>query len=166
MVANEQVLSDDMLNTLFCVAEDVVNGRPLSHISADGRDLQPLSPNDLLRPNTMVNFPLGMFSNADKYKRKWRHIQHLGNVFWRRWKSEYLPQLQARTKWLKERRNFMVGDVVIMVDDSAHRSSWPLARIVEVYPDQGGMVRSVMIKTSKGTYKRPITKLCLLETAD
>ena len=45
---NEQVLNDEGLLTLMCEVEAVINGRPITKVSKDSRDLEALSPNHLL----------------------------------------------------------------------------------------------------------------------
>ncbi|KAK5866387.1 hypothetical protein PBY51_020583 [Eleginops maclovinus] len=47
-------------------------------------------------------------------------------TFWKRWCREYLMQLQERQRWFTPGRNFCVGDVVLIVDDTSPRNSWPL----------------------------------------
>ena len=44
----EQVLNEDQLNTLFCEAEAIINGRPLTSLSDDPNDLCALTPSHLL----------------------------------------------------------------------------------------------------------------------
>ena len=91
-------------------------------------------------------------------------MQYLADIFWKRWRREYLPLLQQRQKWFNPKRNFAVGDTVIVVDDSSPRNVWPIGRITEVFPDNRGMVRRVKVQTKTSTLERPITKLCLLES--
>ncbi|KAK0133431.1 hypothetical protein N1851_031062 [Merluccius polli] len=79
---------------------------------------------------------------------------------------EYLPLLQERQKWNTKRRNFQCGDVVLVVDPNAPRGSWILGRIIEVFPDLKGLVRSVKIKTQNNILARPIMKLCLMLECD
>lgn len=93
-------------------------------------------------------------------------VQYVSDLFWKRWCREYLPQLQQRQKWNNTRRNFSVGDIVLVVDDSAPRNSWMLARVIETIPDKKGLVRQVRIKTKTNILERPITKLCLLQEAE
>jgi hypothetical protein len=53
-----------------------------------------------------------------------------------------------------------------MVDETTPRSSWPLARIIEVYPDFKGQVRKVKLQTKSSVLERPINKCILLERVD
>lgn len=87
----------------------------------------------------------------------------LANEFWARWVKEYLPLLQERQKWLKQRRNFKVGDLVIMKDANLSRGQWPKALVRETFPDSDGVVRQVLVKSATGVFRRDIRKLCLLE---
>ena len=41
-------------------------------------------------------------------------------------------------------------------------TQWPLARITAVYPGADGRVQVADVKTEKGNYKRPVTKLVLI----
>lgn len=84
--------------------------------------------------------------------------------FWRRWLKEYLPSLQERQKCLRPRRNFSVGDVILVVDENATRNAWPLGRIVEVKPNkEDRLVRRVAVKTRKTVLERPVDKIVLLQ---
>ena len=74
--------------------------------------------------------------------------------------SEYLPGLQERQKWIKPRRDFAVGDLVLIGDERVHRGQWPLGRVLEVHPGRDGFVRSVKVLS---VLTRPISKLCFLE---
>ena len=56
-----------------------------------------------------------------------------------------LQTLQVRQKWNNQKRNFKVGDAVLLREDSV-RNKWPMARIVETEPDSNRVVRSVKLK--------------------
>ena len=153
-LTKEQVLDDECLQTLLCEAESIINGRPLTKVSDDPNDLEPLTPNHLLLLRQNESLPPGLFEKNDTYsRRRWRQVQYLANVFWGRWKREYLPSLQERQKWFRPRRNFTVGDTVI-VDESTPRNVWPIGRITEVFPDRDGFVRSVRVKTKTSTLEQ------------
>ena len=162
----EQVVEDEALATLLCLVEGIINGRPLTTVSSDPTDLEPLTPNHLLMLRAGPVLPPGVFTKEDVYTRRWRQIQYLADLFWRRWVWEYLPALQARQKWCHPKRNPEVGDVVLMVDETCPRNLWPLARVVKVFLGKDKRVRSVEIKTWVANLVRPIDKLCLLESVD
>ncbi|XP_013888252.1 uncharacterized protein LOC106535729 [Austrofundulus limnaeus] len=162
-LTRQQTLDDEGLMTFFCIVEKIVNGRPLTKLSEDPRDGQPLTPNDLLLLRPECTLPPGHFVKQDLYRRRWRQVQYLADVFWSRWVKEYLPDLQQRQKWYHPSRNYKVGDLVLILHESTPRSQWPLGLVTDVNIGTDGLVRSVQVKTLTGTYTRPIHKLCLLE---
>ena len=162
-VVREQTVDEDGFRTLLCEIEAILNDRPITKNPDQPGDLEALTPNHLLLMKLHPSLPPGLFSKEDIYsKRRWRQIQYLSNLFWKRWLREYVPLLQERQKWHVRRRNFGQGDIVLIVDDKSTRNVWPLARIVEVMPDKGGFVRQVKVQTKTTTLIRPIDKLCLI----
>ena len=96
----EQAENDDCLQTVLCEIEGIINGRPLTSISDDVNDLEPLTPNNLLLLKSQPTMPPGIFSKNDAYTRKrWKQVQYIADLFWTRWTREYLPLLQERQKW-------------------------------------------------------------------
>ena len=164
----EQPLDDEGLTTLMCEVEAIVNGRPITKSSDDPSDAEALTPNHLLLLRSGPRLPPGEFSKEDSYsRRRWRQVQYLANVFWRRWIKEYLPQLQERQKWAYPSSYFAVNDIVLVVDDRAPRSSWPLGRVTGVRENSSdGRVRSVTVKTRTSIYERPVDKIVLLESVE
>ena len=154
-------LNDESYRTLLCEVECIVNSRPLTTITDSIDDLNPLSPNHLLTTKSSINVPPpGDFQKNDVYlRRRWRQVQYLANVFWSRWKREYLQTLQIRQKWTTPRKNLQVGDIVLLKDENLSRNKWNMARVTEVHPDKGNFVRSVTVKTQNGILQRPIQKL-------
>ena len=160
----EQLVNDESLNTLFCLVESIINGRPLTTVSDDPNDLTPLTPNHMLLLQPRDEGSPGVFDQKDSFcRRRWRQIQYLADVFWRRWQHEYLSTLQLRQKWLQSSRNLNVNDVVLIMDDTSPRNWWPLGRVLETHPGPDGLVRSVKLVSRSGTLTRPVHKLCLLE---
>ena len=114
VLIHKQVVDDEKLETFFCEVEAIVNGRPLTKNSDDVHDIAPLTPNHLLllRPG-----PMGLLARTSKddvFNRRWRHVQHLADNFWKAWLKQYLPSLQQRTKWDKPSQNVEVGDIVLL----------------------------------------------------
>ena len=115
-LAPEERLTDEGLRTLFCSAENIVNSRPISPLSEDPSDLEPLTPNHLLQLRFSC-IPPGVYSEADRYsRRRWRQVQYLADLFWQRWQTEYLPQLRQATKWQEPQRNVAAGDLVLLIE--------------------------------------------------
>ena len=159
----EQITDDESLATLMCKVESIMNSRPITTVSSDPNDNGPLTPNHLLLLKSEVSLPPGLFNREDSLsRRRWRQVQYLADLFWRRWSKEYLPLLQLRQKWVKPKRNLAVGDVVLGSTEASHRNSWPVGRIVETFPDKRGFVRRVRVRTKSAVYERPVDKLCLL----
>ncbi len=131
-VLTQQTLDDEGLHTVLCEVEAILNNRPITKMSEDPNDLEPLTPNHLLTMKRKPVYPPGLFEKSDQYvKRRWKQVQYLSDLFWKRWIKEYLPLLQERQKWTKERRNLVLGDIVLIADSSAPRNSWMLGRVLE-----------------------------------
>ncbi|XP_067947596.1 uncharacterized protein [Watersipora subatra] len=140
------------LRTLLYEVMAIVNSRPLSPVTDEDK---PLTPNMLLTMKSDVVLPPpGRYEDADIYCRKrWRAVQHLANVFWHRWRGEYLTQLQARQKWVKETPNLTVGSIVLIKDEDLIRNNWTKCRVVECIKSPDNRVRSV--KLLLGNHKSP-----------
>lgn len=168
-LTNLQRLSDETLQTFLCIVENIVNSRPLTVVSDDPTDLQPLTPNHVLQLRNGQTVPPGRFVKQDLYcrrrrRRRWRQVQYLSDVFWQRWKREYLPLLQKRSKWVEKHRNLQVNDTVIIVDESLPRNCWLLGRVIKTSPGSDGLVRTVEVKTKNGVFLRPVHKICIVES--
>ena len=102
----EQILEDCTLATFKCSAEAIVNNRPLTTVSVDHKDPEPLTANHLLLLRAGPSFPPGKFVKQDMYCRtRWRRVQYLADIFWRRWTKEYSPSLQQRQNWIQQQLN-------------------------------------------------------------
>ena len=164
-VLQQQRLDGDGLKTVMCEAEAILNDRPITKLSDDPNDLEPLTPNHILLMKGRSSLPPGLFEPHDLYvKRRWRQVQYtcISDLFWKRWVREYLPLLQERQKWNQERRNLKPGDIVVIMDATVPRGSWPLGRVLKAFQDKRGLVRSVRLQTKSSIIECPVTKLCLL----
>ena len=117
--------------------------------------------------------PPGTFVKDDMYLVKhWRRVQYLANIFWTRWRAEYLSRYHQRSKWTTSTPNFQPGDVVLVVDDALPRSKWKMGRLVSVNVSEDAHVRSARVKMVASTdnklstteLDRPIHKLIQLVT--
>lgn len=123
-VLKQQTLDDNHVTTVFCETEAILNSWPTTRVSDDSQDLEALTPNHILLLKTNPFLPPGVFSKSDLYhRRRWRQVQYVAELFWKRWLLEYLPLLQEGQKWSRTRRNFIPDDIVLMADNTAPHSS-------------------------------------------
>ena len=149
--------------TFLVEVEKILNNRPITRVSSDSNDLDALTPNHILLLRQNPCSAPSEFENSDKFQARWKHVHILANEFWARWVKEYLPMLQERQKWLKQRRNFKVGDLVIIKDANIPRGKWPKALVQDTFPDSDGVVRQVLVRNATGVFRIDVRKLCLLE---
>ena len=158
-------MAEVMLN-LVVEADAILNSRPLTPVSSDCRDDEPLTPNHFHLGHASANVPLCVTAdNVTSCSRKhWKHAQLMADHFWKRWLREYVPTLSRRSKWSTSTRNMAEGDLVLVVESNNPRGRRPLGRIERVLPGDDGVVRTAQVRTKSGTYTRPIVKLCRLES--
>ena len=111
-------------------------------ISNSTVDLPLALSNILTLKSNVIMPPPGDFSRPDLYFwKRWCHVLHIVTLtFWSRWRKEYLQSLQSRTKWQGGKRNFSVGDIVLVFQDESVRSQWPMTRMIQVFKDSNGYV--------------------------
>ncbi|GFX04968.1 integrase catalytic domain-containing protein [Trichonephila clavipes] len=80
-----------------------------------------------------------------------------------RCRREYLSQLIQRHKQNQDKREPIVGEIVLVGNDSKKRINWPLAVIVELVLERDGNARTVKVKTQTGVFLRPIKRIFPLE---
>ena len=143
--------------------EACLNSRPLTPLLCNDNGIEALTPGHFLIGKPLESQTDPSFSyRSVSLLRRWHLCQSIVRHFWHRWSTEYVASLRRITKWHHPTRNTQVGDVVVLQEDNLVPAKWPLARVAQVHPGSNGLVRVVNIKTSTGTYKRPITKIALL----
>ena len=171
-VLGRSFITLEVLQTLIVEVEAVLNDRPLTYLSADVTDPEPLTPSHMLygRRITMLPYPvvedeltdptfLSSTSLRDKVNRQTQLLDH----FQRRWQREYLTSLREVYKATgTSKQTVNVGDVVLVHDD-VPRLQWRLAVIEELIEGLDGFARAAKIRTSTGRTNRPIAKLYPLE---
>ena len=71
---------------------------------------------------------------------------------------EIVPQLMTRQKWLYQKENLKVGDIMVEIEEKSPRGFWKKVRVTKIIPSKDSFVRRVEIIDSAGrTYTRPIT---------
>jgi hypothetical protein len=157
-------LTFEELTTVFAQIEACLNSRPLTSVtSADVDGIEALTPGHFLIGQPLVALPDPSFEGKSvTVLRRWQLCQSLVQRFWNRWSSEYLTLLNRHNKWRKPTRNLSAGDIVLLKEDTMVPMKWPLGRVTQVHPGKDRLVRVATVRTGKGSYKRPVTKLALL----
>ena len=110
-----------------------INARPFIPVSNDPDVPEVLTPATLLTQQPQqLKQPPEDFSAENLSHKQWKHVQHLANVFWSRWRREYLPMLQLRRKWQNTTCNVQKGDLFLLhysLYKDTPSNDWPLTRI-------------------------------------
>ena len=134
------MVKDVVLETLLTKVERVLNGRAFTANSVNPSDFQPLTPAHFLMQRKVIRLPPGVFRKSNMYKKKWRQVQYLANLFSERWLKEYLPSLQTRTKWRKAFPKVKYNELVLLDNDNTPMEHWSLGRVIERYSSPDGLV--------------------------
>ena len=151
----------EVLLTLFCEVEKILNSTPLFHVPVDPDDDDPLTPFHFLIGRATPSYPVGNQYEQVDLRKRWEHTQQLSDAFWQRWVKGYLPTLAQRPKWRHHQANVEVDDVII-ADNRHPLGLWPKGVVVKVHTGADGIVRSAEIRTKHGTLHRPLRMLIVL----
>ena len=159
--------SDELLRSLLIEIENTINSRPLTFIPVDNSNNEALTPNHFLLGTSNGMKPSGQLSDDVLVLRKnWKISQQLCQQFWRRWLREYLPTITRRTRWFQKVKPIETGDIVVIVDEKNDRNTYPKGIVVETFLGSNGQVRQATVRTPTGVYKRPATKIAVLDVLD
>lgn len=157
----EVKLSYEELCTLLAQVEACVNSRPLIKLSSDPNDIGTLTPAHFLVGESLICPPEQnhLESNVN-WLNRWQRVQQMTQFFWKRWKADYLNQLQTRVKWHHEKNAPQINDAVLILEENLPPAQWQTGHIVAVHPGDDGYIRVVSLKVGDNIIKRPITKIC------
>lgn len=164
----------ETLQTIVTEIEAVMNDRPLTYVSSNIDDLEPLTPSHLLYGRKMTSLPsyehytdndiTSVQSDQMTLTSRAKTQTQIINQFKKRWKSEYLIGLRESHKTTGSNEDrIRVGDFV-QIHDEGPRIQWKLAVVQELITCKDGSTRAAKVKTKHGLTTRPIVKLYPLET--
>ena len=173
-ILENRPLDDEIFITVVAQVTGLLNSRPLTTMSEDITDPEPLTPNHLLLGRSNPNMPPDLFGGGDLSSRKrWRAAQALTQLFWERWVREYAPTLIERRKWSVNDRNLSAGDAVAVLDCKNARGQWVIGRVKVPIVGSDGVARSAVVIIPKPgspgemtEIQRPAVGLGLLEPAE
>ena len=150
VVLGKRLVTDKILSAVVAEVSMLLNTRPLTHLSVNKNDPEPLTLNHFLYAQVTPYFPLRKVdvNELNVSKSQFEQSQMIVEHFWKRL-TEYVPHLTERKKWARTSRNPEVGDIVLVVDVNTPRGQWPIGKIVEVVPSKSDqMVRQVKVHMS------------------
>ncbi|KAK2578264.1 hypothetical protein KPH14_000887 [Odynerus spinipes] len=159
----DQRLTYEEFLTICTQVEAILNSRPLVAPSSDPTDLEALTPGHFLIGRPLTAVPEHDFSPVPLTRlSRWQLLQRIQQDFWKRWSREYLHTLQQRTKWLEPSSPVSPGLLVLIKEDHLPPQRWLIGRIIALFPGPDGVARVADVRTSSGTLRRPLCKLCPL----
>ena len=101
-------------------------------------------------------------SKEESILRAYKLGESRSDVFWRRWRDEYLKQLPIPSLRTSQ-GSPQVGSVVLIREDNCPRLQWPLGVVEEMKRGRDGVVRTVKVRTKNGILLRPVQRIHNLE---
>lgn len=175
-VIGKQKITAKELRTLVTDVEAFLNDRPLTYVSPDLSDGEPLTPSHLLMGHRIIRLPIASipddFDPADPTYgmlqdelAKWAVRRALLlDQMWRRWTHEYLTALREfhQATVGQHHETIRTGDIVL-VHDELPRFRWKMAIVDELIRSEDGQVRAAFVRTKNGRASRPLQKLFPIE---
>ena len=157
-VLGNRSVTEDVLSTTMCIVEQTLNARPLTPVSSDVNDLEALTPNLFLLGNRNVCLPYLPY--VVDHRKLSRQTQKYANIIWDRFRIEYLPTLNNRKKWRSTSSEILKkGDLVWLIEDNNKHGYHKIGRVTKTIGGSDGVIRSAIVRTNDGVYKRPVVKL-------
>ena len=172
-VIGEHKLTFEEFTTLLAQIEACLNSRPLTTLTDDPLDEQPLTPaHFLIQSNSYILPEPNYLDEKIPLTKRWKLVQQMLQSFWQRWSAEYLQSLQHRGKWQTSQRPITVGDITLVIHETTPPAQWPLARVVAIHVGSDGLPRVADLRIARkvdpsskkkiSELQRPVSKLILL----
>ena len=127
-----QMVTEAFLHTLLTdEVEQVLSGWALTANSDDPHDLQAIMypSHFVMHRNTIAYPPRFIWKDRSVPSRRWRQVQFLAHLFWKRWLRQYLPSFPVREKGRRALLNLKPNAPVLLVDENASWGLWNLSHI-------------------------------------
>ena len=163
------ILTYEEMTTILSQREQVLNNRPLMALTNNPDDIFALTPSMLVNGSRLDAIPQPCFQTMDAREhsaKQFGAVQQLLSQFWKRWAPEYVASLQPRGKWRQERANFSIDEVVLITDDGSPPLQWSFGRVMQLKLGHDGLARVALVRTSRGEFTRPVSKLRRLPIKD
>ena len=165
----------EQLETIIVEIEAMLNDRPLTYVSSDFANPEPLTPSHLLYGRRIRSIPHPLdnpeelddpdYLDADNMRKRVDKQTHFIEQFWTRWKRGYLTSLREFNKISGHNKQAIkLGDVVIVLDDKP-RMQWRIAVVEKLITGKDNLARAAHIRIETYKTTHPIVKLYPLEVS-
>ena len=169
-------LTYEELETVLVEIESVINSRPLTYLFEDEAE-EALTPSHLAIGRRLVS-PVSRVEQSEVQQShesltgRYRYLQKIIEHYWKRFSKEYLLELhQHHVNVHKgnydELSKVLLGDVVLIKDDSFKRNFWKKGKVEQLVAGDDGKVRGAVLKvitSGRDSFiRRPVQKLVPLE---
>ena len=132
----------------------MINARPITCVYDDTNSISyPLTPSDLVYGRHVVLTPNSTYheiiSTHQSLTRKTRHHKNLLQQVTKQWRKEYLTSLREQSNARNKGnavQEILVGDIVLLKNDSTNRIHWKIARVEELILGADGKVQAAIVK--------------------
>ena len=167
------------LEVLCSAISYTLNQRPIGVRSAGDQEneLQYFCPNQLLLGRSDGEGQNPAFEYCDDLPKRAAYVQAVHSSWWTCWHKLVFPLLIPCTKWREIKKNIRVDDICLLNYPNMKQDKYRLCKILEVFPDKKGLVRTARVHYRKGDARDvpkqyqlgrqvselvPIQRLCML----
>ena len=165
-----QKLTRTELETNLHEIEAIINSRPLTYISEDIRDKNPLTPAHFLLNRTYGSKLENVIEDFDVSSQDLQLNYSIRKgciaLFWQTWSEEYLKSLPCVISKAFNKKQVKVGDLVLIRNENKAKIFWPMGIITQTFLSEDGACRAVIVKTKNGLIKRSVNNLHQLECSN
>ncbi|KRZ97647.1 hypothetical protein T08_3806 [Trichinella sp. T8] len=127
-VLQNSMLDDEEFRTIISEVEARINSRPLTYNPVNPNNPEVLTPYNFLTGTHYVDIPeitkdedewVPKTQSTSQLMKSWNLRQRLIAQWWKRWKAEYVTNLNIRKKWYNSGNAPNIGDIVLTRWDSS-----------------------------------------------
>ena len=162
------------LTTALAEIEAVLNSRPLSYVSGDDME-EHITPSHLIVGRRILDLPDNLEHVCDlndseftldtnQATNRVKHLNHVLNHFWKRWRTEYLSNLREVHAHVSRRSpgasnsQISIGEIVIVKNEHLPRGLWKLGIVQQIMKGQDGLTRAAVVRVASRDQQQSILK--------
>ena len=154
------------LETTIQEVESCINSRPLTFVSDEPDDDEPLTPAHFLLGHGLgyihSHSTIDPLESPSDLGHRYELRKSLLDKFWSVWTAGYIRNLPP-WRGFSGRCDLKEGSLVLVQDLQRSQLKWPLGVVTRMIPGKDGVVRTVAVKTASGNLLRSVPRIHDLE---